>query len=539
MKKRRDPQKRGSDKNRTNSRDRNMKRDREYGENRGPSNTAGRNDVSWYTHYPNLSIATAQFPYPYRPGMDIDLGSPSQTLNLRIPGIMEMRWYPSLGWSETATDPASIVCKELFAKVRKAYGAGDLLCDAPDFLVYLMALDGIFSYLASLRRIYRTLTAWTPDNYILPDTVLRAMGLSLEDIQSMRVNRNQLWQVINELTLMSRKFTCPAIMDIMNRHFWMNDNVYTDAQTINSQMYVFHQMGFYKYAPQNMPSGDPASGLTIANNPFQNGAGTAAQTTVSGLYDFGRGLIEALVAWDDAYTINGYLSRAFEGTPNFIVDETPMDQTFTPVYSEEVLSQIENSRPLWAGTLNVNSLDVSQDVLTNSIICKPTLKLFTAAADAPSGVGTYGLTYVTPIISQRSDNPSVADNIIASRLHTSVEAIPNDTVNARVIAATEIPTYWMVWTSGMTPSGMLPIMGMPQTVDSNFNPNWIYHTMAMEAFDWHPLSVLYVFASKTVKTYEYAYMVGDLHNLTSITVADLKNLHKVCVYSEFNAFSVS
>lgn len=34
----------------------------------------GDNDLSWYSKYPQLLVAGASFPYPYRPGMDVKLG---------------------------------------------------------------------------------------------------------------------------------------------------------------------------------------------------------------------------------------------------------------------------------------------------------------------------------------------------------------------------------------------------------------------------------------------------------------------------------
>lgn len=493
------------------------------------------NDVSWYTKYPNLSVASAQFPFPYRPGMSVNLGNPSKVMESKIPGVMELQWYPSIGWSENATDPASIVCKELFARVRRAYGAGDLLADAPDFMMYLMALDGIFSYIASLRRVFRILNAWTPDNYIIPDVLLNALGCSDTTIQNLRSNRNTLWQVINELTLMSRKFTCPAVMDIMNRHFWMNDNVYTDAMSINSQLYVFHQMGYYQYAAVAMPSGDEAAGLTIAATPlsYEN-----ASVTVEQLYTFGRNLIDALVAWDDAYTINGYLSRAFDGAPNFIVDETPIDQPFNPAYEPEVLMQIENSRTLWAGTLNMDSLTVSQDVLTNSVISKPTLKLYTETSDnSVTNVGKCGLWYLNAYLSQRSDNPTVADNIVASRLQSNVAAISGDTVNARIIAATEIPMSWTLWYGPKTRNGMPQVLAFPAITDATLNYNWLMNNQSIEAFDWHPFGMVFKFLSIGGK-FDTVYLVGDTHNFTTMSNTDLANMHKICVYSEFNAFSV-
>lgn len=231
-----------------------------------------RNDVSWYAKYPDLLQAAGSFPYPYRPGMSIPMGTPSYNTNIQrsfhIPGVLALDWIPSIGVSNEATSPSSVAAKEIYAKVRSKY-SGALDADAPDFMVYLMALDSVFAYIAWCKRIYRTLNAWTPNNYVLPDTLLSAYGLTVQDIQSLREQRVLLWQIINELVLQSRKFTCPALMDVFNRHYWLSDNVYTDANSINAQLYVFNLGGVYQFA--NLPivgdSSNTAAGLKMISPP--------------------------------------------------------------------------------------------------------------------------------------------------------------------------------------------------------------------------------------------------------------------------------
>lgn len=538
-----------------NSKDRGKDK-RPYQKDRNPGNDetnrdgdkmgydAARNDISWYTRYPNLSIASAQFPFPYRPGMKVPLGGNLGDgrifdLPYRIPGVLTLEWFPSVGWSEGPTDPASIVCKELYAKVRKSYGAGELLADAPDFMIYLMALDSIFSYIASLRRVYRILTAWSPNNYVMPDTLLGALGVNESSAIELRTHRTELWQVINELTLMSRKFTCPAVMDIMNRHFWMNDNVYTDENSINSQMYVFRQRGFYQFAMLPMPNGDNAGGLKMVAAPF----GNFAELTVNSLFTFGRTLIDALVSSDDAYTINGYLARAFDGTPNFVVDETPLDQPFNPVYEPEVLMQIENSRAVWAGDVVMSNLNVTQDVLTNSIIHNPYVVGYTSAADNPgTQVGKFGLNELNAYLSIRSDTPSVADNLIASRLHTGAKKwkTVSDVQWYRIVSGTEILVDFS-FRYGTQPTDAYAIPSVMGAYDGSLtaaNVSTLVGMFALEAFDWHPFTLLAVFSGTTGATLKSVAMCGDTHNITAFTQDDLANMHKMCVYSEFSAFSV-
>lgn len=548
----------------------NNMRERDRDERREPK---ADNDVSWYTRYPELSVAAASFPYPYRPGMTLPLGSISgvqyngQTftgnMSSKIPGVLAMEWLPSLGYSQTATDPASVMAKEVYGKVRKAF-SGALNADAPDFVMYLLSLDGIFSYIGALKRIYRVLTAWSPDNYVLPDTLLSAMGIVESEVQSLRSDKTRLWQCINTLVLQSRKFTCPAVMDYFNRHYWMNDNVYTDAASINSQFYVFVMNGVYKFGELAMPNGDMAGGLVMTPTPWNwdmRKNNTTQYVTVDTLYNFGLELINALVAWDEAYEINGYLSRAFEGSPNFIVDELPIDQPFNPVYSEEVLVQIENSRTapaaekfLMQNAANYAGFNITQDVLTNAVLCDPH---FTAVYDSYYEVSGQGYS-IPPVLSARMDQPTVANNIIASRLQTVVRSVDGAAGNVvHLQCASECALCWKMYrkqasfTEPAQPVAQQPVAlttittasGTTTRKDNGVAANTSYFN-DLAAFDWHPF-VYFVRATVNVNNGTAApavinvQIVGDHHNVTTITLNDLVNLHTICLYSELNSFSVN
>lgn len=527
-----------------------------------------RNDISWYSKYPNLLLAAGSFPYPYRPGMEFDVTgivTPTTVGGTTLksipgvgyfPGVMVLDWMPSFGISNTSTDPISIAGKEFYARVRAAF-SGSLDADAPDYVMYIGALDSVFSYIAWLKRMYRILSVWTPENYILPDALLQSMMLDVDDVNSLRQNKTKLWQLINELVYQSRKFTCPAVMDLMNRHYWMNDNVYADADTINSQFYVFNQIAYFKFDMLNMSDGNPGPGLKMVPAPYNNRSGHATLTPEI-LYNFGVQLIEALISWDEAYTISGYLKRAFEGTPNFVVDELPQNQPFTPVYEPEVLAQIENSRTLpgaqYVSTATLTGLNVTQDVVQNCVISNPQYPVTSDQLDNIAG-HTY---MINPLLNIRSASPTVADSVIASRLQTHVRVNQKDNTMFDIYAGTEIAVLWRVIPGNRDVSGLYQEIGYVQypcfdvwklgTTQTAVAPlsQAMYRLIAshvVEQFDWHPFGALTYIASTqsppATPTSAAVYFSGDTHNLTMITLEDMRNLHKVCIFSELNAFSVA
>lgn len=573
-------QRSGARSGRSTNRNENYRRDEDNSRESNRSGAAFKqgsesmNDISWYSRYPNLLAAAGSFPFPYRPGMQLPLGELSANLDAngrmtpadarlaeyQVPGVMAMNWIPVTGYSKDATDPPSVAAKEIYARVRQVY-SGNLLADAPDYIVYLMCLDSIYAYIAYLKRIYRILTAWSPNNYIVPDGLLGVMGFTSADIENLRRDRMRFFQYINELVFQARKFTCPAIMDIFNRHYWMSDNVYTDAPTPASQMYVFNLVAVHQFCEQDTPDGVPASGTEIVELPhFARQSSSASAITAEDMYEFGVQLIEALVAWDDAYTIDGYLRRAYEGVPTFVVDELRMDEVFTPVYVEEVLQQIENSRGIPFGRYSASTwvsnpfnLYIHQDPKTNAVLCDMQITTYGTAGDYN------GQNVVKPWLSIRSDAPTIADSVIATRLQNTCTIESSDsgtpsfdattlwTINVQ--AATEVNLGWVLWSENAVNQGgytngidikSVKVVARTTGAANAADPVADDNLLAIEAFDWHPITVAIKVYHKsptsTVTSTAVGFILGDVHNITTITFRDLQNLHRVCVLSEFNAY---
>nr|QXV86621.1 capsid protein [Rat picobirnavirus] len=502
----------------------------------------GANDISWYTRYPDLAVAAASMPYPYRPGMELPLSQIVQGYpKIKIPGVVAINWVPTIGYGVTNTDPASVVAKQIYSKVRKVY-SGSLEADAPDFVVYLAALDSIFTYIGWLKRVYRTVTAYSSMNYATPDQLLEAYGFTAAQATVLRNNKTKLWESINTLIYMSRKFTCPAVMDIFNRHYWLTDNVYADANTMNSQFYVFNLQAVYIYGEYDTPQGVPAAGLGYIT--ISSAVKGHTNDLIDSLYELGDSLISALVDWDDSYTISGYLDRAYEGHPQFIVDLLPNDAVLTPIYNEEVLSQIENMRRI-TGNFPVTQLApavaaVTQDPTTNTVISK---LQFSA-----SGVTDELLTRwndegrVDALVSIRSDAPTAADTIIATRLTTLCEwsrpTNPTSDTDAtiNVYCGTEFVTEVRIYGSNVL--GTNNSVSTTYTVDLSTQAFTfvadLWNIFNLQQFDWNPGTVVILTENGNPTNVAYS---KDLHNTTPITLEMLRNLNRVCLFSEFNAFN--
>lgn len=509
------------------------------------------NDVGWYARYPALLAAVASIPFPNRPGMRIPISTNVPNTGnsfTAVPGIMGLHWSPSVGKCNQVTDPASVCARELYSRVRAAF-SGRLYADAPDFLIYIMAMDSIYSAIGEMKRVFRIARTWGPDNYMVPEALLQA--LKWDPIDTMK-NRTQLWDYINQLALMTQKFKVPADLDIFNRHYWMNDNVYLDTPSANGQMYVFVPEAYYKYDPTvETPDGVAAGGLTYVR-PIT--AGTMGSRTPSLMYEMVKGMIDALSAWDDAYTISGYLQRAFEGGSSFTVDQIAIDERFEALYVPEVLSQIENFKPV-AMTFDATyhrltngwapQATISQNPNTNTIICNPNV-----AFNTNSDLVTYNVNSLCIPLSIRADVPSVADVAVASRMLSYIDTptVEGDQTVYQIHCGTEIPwsinmtTYLDMGSRGMV---LYSAYNIGNVANTTIAVNHDYDSVAFRLsairsqFDWRPIGYFAVHWNDDGKTKLFFEYDGDIHNVSILSKEDIDNLNRVCTFSEFSAFNIA
>lgn len=508
-----------------------------------------------------MLLASGQFPYPFRPGMDLDLTGeliPNWNPKSReLPGIMAISWIPSFGNSSQSTDPASIAGKEFYGRVRAAY-SGALDADAPDFMVYVGGLDSIFSYIGWLKRLYRAVSTYSAENFLLPNALIRAFGISTDKgMNALRTQKVRLWQGINEMILMSRKFKCPAVMDLFNRHYWMSDNVYADAPSTRAQMYVFNLCAVYK-TQQVTEAGsgtESVQGLQLTEIPYLN----ADETIVDKLLQFGYDLIRAFDEWDDSYTISGYLQRAFDNVPSFTVAELLQDELITAQYVPEVLMQIENLRAVapygyeWYTILRAMAPTaiVTQNTLTNAVVSNVNFSKETSVSDGASTWMYRLLSHmpggVVPTLNMHTETPTVADSVIASRLHAYTrgtasynESTKKYTFSYEITGGTELVLSLKVFTNKLSYLVKQVFVQEFYNPDSTgLNDRYLRDDApdVTQQFDQHPLLFGVTIGSPADKTVEVQPMC-DVFNITKITPEMLANLHKVCFYSELNSFSI-
>lgn len=514
----------------------------------------GLNDPSWYSRYPDLLAAAARLPFPYRPGTRISnavklLGSNTVDRDIDIPGIYGIKWVPSIGSSSDTVSPASMAARELYTRVRSQF-SGPLSADAPDFLIQIMAIDSVYAYIAYLKRIYRFVNSATPENYFIPYGALTAMGFSADAVQGLMSGRVDFWGKINALIHMTDRLICPDVFDVIKRHYWMSDNVYLDAPTANSQIYMFIPEGFLKFGLKLAPDGTTqVGGLNF--NTLDTALTSTGDNVVENLYQYGFDLITALTDWEDCFQINGYLRAAFGDTSMFTVGLLELDERIVAVFQPEVLAQIEN-----ATAMPINSTDfgdyaieagISQDPSTNALISAPRIVLPDADIDDISNMVTWN---GGGVLNLHADLPSIEDVVTATRLHALYRTAGSTSGNVGffVDCASEFVTRFTITSTPMTLlstltgaqyetitfGGTIMIGGNSSAVTGDDVKNLIV-ALKTTSFDWSPIIAIGLYTSVTSQEFT---LLCDTANMTKLTADEVLQLNRICLYSEFNAFSI-
>lgn len=476
------------------------------------------NDMTWYDKNPNLTLGAARIPFPYRPGMKIPMVNHNgQTAaSFQMPGVFNISWAPFVGLWNDSTSPVSLAAQDVFNRVRASF-SGSIDADSPDFMMYFLALDSCFSYIANLKRIYRVAATYSPENYTLPMAVLRALGFdSLARRQEVIRDRNKLWQGINTLISAMGRFKCPAVYPLFNRHYWLNDNVYMDHATPNSQIYVLTQAKYLKFSHSVHD--------TVATGCVEYVSPSAPETgVVDAMIDFGFELINALATTDDTFIISGYLKRAYEGTPDFTVDPLPLDERLMPVYDEVVLSQIENAyTPFNDNSCTLTLNRVVQDPGTNVIKTEFEMTIPEDHQYTPK-----------PYLNIRSISPSPVDVVEASRLQTVIQF--DESLGAGLCAGTEVVLAMNMWASDGAGAwtGYRPHQVITSKTTSDDIAKMLDMAAKVSHFDWHPAMFVIDCRGATPTVVPCV----DLTNFTTMSYRDMWEINRVCMLSEFNAFS--
>lgn len=503
------------------------------------------NDVSWYTHYPELTASVARIPFPYRAGMQFtaeksNVTQPDGSTNIkyRVPGVCQLQFDWTIGISADTRSPASLAAFQMYKRIRRAY-SGALNVDAADLMLYALGLDQIYAYIAYLKRAYRTVSAYSAMNRYLPEVILHTelADIGDTDARDLTINKDKMWNYINTLVRRISTFQVPADLDIFKRHSFMCEHVFADSNELDSQNYVFTPIGWYELQ-EDAETGTKLKHWTILELRDEyyghisppRVAPTYGWLTLDFLMWVGDKLSRSFLNWDDTHMINGYIMRAFEGSEFFSPALLFQDEAIEIQYVPEVLMQIHNA------TLNseYRSGDITQDPVTGAIL------------HAPESIG-HPIFTGSSMLDMPTSNPSEPEIVLATRLTAMVSEDYQ-----QLASGTEIVV-------GITFSSPDPALSDDQGIVDGWNwyvsnglflqddPDQLVYAAKKIRFmaastAWSmapriPVQITMEFHEHPVPEGQFSFYVSDITHPSVIGWEQLKEVHDVCLYSEFDSFT--
>lgn len=158
------------------------------------------------------------------------------------PGIFAMYYTPSFGFNNDAESEIQSAVNDLYKYVR-SYQTANADYTAPDLMMYVLAAEQIFSWVAYLSRGFNAMQFSAYDNRYVPRVLTQACGFDYDDLKS---KRTQFADHINYIIQTMCDYALPKQCSFSLRQEWMNSNVFMDAPDSCAQLYVLNPRTFLK-----------------------------------------------------------------------------------------------------------------------------------------------------------------------------------------------------------------------------------------------------------------------------------------------------
>nr|QXV86454.1 capsid protein [Rat picobirnavirus] len=536
------------------------------------------NDVSWYAHTPELLRAAASVPFSVVNGQMLptdrypDPGQQPDYERYSIPNTLALHWEPTI--SGMGAEAINQAADSMYSYVVHA-NSRNYRYNAPDLMILVLAAASFFSMLAHGIRTYGIMRLYDQRNKFLPDDWIMLSGFDPANLKS---NMSRMWFDLNQLIAMSQQIWIPNTMPVITRWFWLNSNIYMDANSAKAQYYMFVPSSYYQYSE----TGDEHGGCLLLYN-WKDPENSSATKQIYKTWDQYMAIMQAmltnLINSEDRGIIFGDILKAYGADRIYSVSSITSDYTVTPVYNAEVLTQIENST-VWSFRSTSNSIfndragtrvygGVYQNQDTVRLVEKFTWQLVSLMTDATDKIRHRLPMIGRPILNfHQQALPTPEQVMVATRLMSvgiqttlyenlgTTSAPQNGVWLAPIACGTEIITdvscsvYYQKVQNGKLVStlGILDMM-MQQDQSVIFASNQGYGLgisilSAWSAFDWAP--IFYVRSNRGISitaaelqsaswkfTRDPIFIFCDYDNWTELDTGVLSKMHTAAIYSEF------
>lgn len=467
------------------------------------------NDASWYNSSNQLVIDACSIGFATPLGLPLD----AHGFKTDVPGIMRLDYVPSIGLSQNNVSPINMAAQSIYSYVNYA-NSRNTSYDRTDMMLFLIAMDSAYSYLSHLKRIYGLARLYSATNRYLPNSLLSAMNVNPFSVTN---NLNDLRAYINTYAAKLGSFFVPASFTYLQRHAWMNYNVFSDSdKPFKSQLYFYYQQAYYKYNETTSEQG-----TTLIYTPLP--------TTIMDFDDltkFGENLLAPLSNSQDVGIMGSDMLKAFG--ENGLIKMNTIDSDFIVdiAYSPEVLTQIQNTIAVGDISVTQHLADITQDNKTGTIL--QTLKAQSSVNGcnnaAIKGVSNYFLNM--PMV-----NPSPDNVMVATR---NMSWVSSDLL---VHSGSEVVTNMKVFNTPDKPAQNINVITssiVTNSVEADAFTAYADIIRSVVPFNMHPRIIV----GAVIGSGGDAYAINnsilcDYENYTPLPVVDLQKMHEVALLSMF------
>lgn len=400
-----------------------------------------RNDEAWYGADPALLRDAASIPFSASIGTSLDYGSEYlydrpdlyyyQGNRHAIPGVMNFKITPAFGHATNGNDPINVAANAIYAFLRQA-NSGAKNYDAPDMMLYCLAMTQVYSYISYLQRLYGYASLYTQRNRYLPKSLIYANLASYDDIMN---DLAGFRYAINLLINKASSLAVPGNMTIFQRHAFLYRDVYSEGDSIKDQLYQYVPDGFYKFKLNDDKSG-MLSYVGLADRADKTGEVASTVLSVKALISLGNELLDPLITSEDFNIMSGDILKAY-GNNIIKLTSLPTEYPIVPIHDYTVLQQMKNCTII-GQALTTNA--VVQDATKSFLQYRPQVPK--ANKDTTSLVRLASkVQHANPIISVGSAEPTPGEVMEVTRLKATRIDDPTQSQTDYINCGTELVRF--------------------------------------------------------------------------------------------------
>lgn len=352
------------------------------------------NDKSWYSHYPEAGLINANF--GLRKGiLQPGIGRPSGS-NITDRSVPSVAGLTTILTTPKDTSSAFIQgINQLYTYIRQA-NAGAVNYTAKDLACYVISAANIHAGYASLKRAHYLLNSYNVYDALLPQAYFAAMGF---DYDTFAQNAADLRAYANQASIFIADMI-PLKIDMFERYRWMFSTMFADSNDAKASVYLFNPLKLVSYTGSNN------SPVTVDWSSWSRSETTTGQVYATVIANFKK-LLAAFRDSDKFNTIAGDILKAYGKDSLYTAEVWDETTKLLPVYSEEVLTQIQNA--------NIFG-DAFASVSYNLVGGYPAQQLTVSAIGDNIARQCALSQFHTPFINTYKDSMDAADLMSATRL---------------------------------------------------------------------------------------------------------------------------